>query len=60
MSAEDYSRALLTRRPRVALYGAVPATAWDPGLSYAMGAAGVTVFEEELRSSLLDAMHEQG
>jgi hypothetical protein len=60
MSAKDYAEALATNRARVALNGAVPATTWDPSLGRAMTDAGVAVFEEELRSSLLDSMLDRG
>ena len=56
MSAADYSDALAVQRRRVPFRGAVPPTAWDPSLRVAIQAAGVAVFEEELRAALLDAM----
>jgi hypothetical protein len=34
----------------------VPDTDWDPDLGPAMRTAGVAVYEEELRLTLLDAM----
>ena len=56
MSAADYGGALAGDRQRVPFRSAVPPTPWDPALGDAIAAAGVAVFEEELRASLLDAM----
>jgi uncharacterized protein (TIGR02679 family) len=56
MATADYSAAITTHRSRVELKTPVPATPWDPQLHQAMLAAGVVVFEEELRTTLLDEM----
>jgi uncharacterized protein (TIGR02679 family) len=56
MSAEDYVRALRTDRRRVPLVGTVAPATWDPALTPAMLEAGVAIFEEEVRSELLDSI----
>lgn len=56
MGAEDYRSALGRAPEPVPLTGPVPATPWDPALSAAMDDAGAAVYEEQLRSELLDAM----
>jgi uncharacterized protein (TIGR02679 family) len=56
MTADAYGGAIAVKRQRVPLESAVPDTVWDPALGPAMRAAGVAVYEEELRLTLLDAM----
>lgn len=56
MATRDYTAAISVERSRVAIKPPVPATPWDPQLQHAMSAAGVVVFEEELRTTLLDAI----
>jgi uncharacterized protein (TIGR02679 family) len=56
MTAEAYGRAIAVERQRVRLESAIPDTNWDLALGPAMRAAGVAVYEEELRLDLLDAM----
>lgn len=56
MAAADYSGALIVARQRVPLRGVLPATTWDSALGDAIPAAGVVVYEEELRATLLEAM----
>ncbi len=56
MCSSDYSARLTTSRVRRGLTGAVPPTDWDPPLRGAITHAGVAIFEEEVRSSLLDSM----
>lgn len=56
MTADDYRRATAIRRQRVPLETPLPATAWDPALAGAMTDAGVAVYEEEVRLTLLEAM----
>jgi uncharacterized protein (TIGR02679 family) len=53
----DHYRAAIAARPRPpASLQTVPPTSWDPTLQAAMADEGRVVFEEELRSSLLQAM----
>jgi hypothetical protein len=56
MVTADYSAAIAVKRSRVELKTPVLATPWDPQLREAMSAASVVVFEEELRTTLLDEM----
>jgi uncharacterized protein (TIGR02679 family) len=56
MTADVYGRAVAVKRQRVPLESRMPDTNWDPALGPAMMAAGVAVYEEELRLDLLDAM----
>jgi hypothetical protein len=56
MTADAYGEAIAVQRERVPLESTIPATGWDPGLGPAMRTAGVAVYEEELRITLLDAM----
>ncbi len=56
MSADAYCDAIAVKRHRVPLELAVPDTDWDLDLGLAMKTAGVAVYEEELRLTLLDAM----
>jgi uncharacterized protein (TIGR02679 family) len=56
MTADAYCEAIAVKRQRVPLESAVPDTVWDPALGPAMRAAGVAVYEEELRLTILDAM----
>jgi uncharacterized protein (TIGR02679 family) len=56
MNAVDYLAATASPRRRVPIAGTVPDTAWDPPLRAEMAAAGVAVYEEELRTSLVRAM----
>ena len=56
MSADAYREAIAVKRHRVPLELAVPDTDWDLDLGLAMRTAGVAVYEEELRLTLLDAM----
>lgn len=56
MTAGAYGEAIAVKRQRVPLESAVPNTDWDPALGPAMRTAGVAVYEEELRLTLLDAM----
>ncbi|HEX3795212.1 MAG TPA: TIGR02679 family protein [Acidimicrobiales bacterium] len=56
MTTEAYGRAIAVERQRVPLESAVGDTPWEPSLGPAMRAAGVAVYEEELRLTLLDAM----
>ncbi|MGI8984895.1 MAG: TIGR02679 family protein, partial [Acidimicrobiales bacterium] len=58
MGAADYLAATAAgvRRERVALVGRLPPAPWDPALVEAMAAAGVAVYEEEVRAGLLSAM----
>lgn len=56
MTADTYGKAIAVKRQRVALESQVPDTYWDPALGPAMRAAGVAVYEEELRVTLLNAM----
>jgi uncharacterized protein (TIGR02679 family) len=56
MTADAYGEAIAVTRQRVPLESAVPTTDWDPALGPAMRTAGVAVYEEELRLTLVDAM----
>jgi uncharacterized protein (TIGR02679 family) len=56
MTAGAYLAAVAVERDRIPLRGPVPETAWDPPLAAAMERAGVAVFEEEIRTTLLGAM----
>jgi hypothetical protein len=56
MTADVYGKAIAVKRQRVPLESRVPDTDWDPALGPAMMAAGVAVYEEELRLTLLNAM----
>jgi uncharacterized protein (TIGR02679 family) len=56
MTADAYGQAIAVKRQRVPLESAVPNTDWDPALGPAMRTAGVAVYEEEVRLTLLDAM----
>jgi uncharacterized protein (TIGR02679 family) len=56
MTADAYGEAIAVQRERVPLESMIPDTGWDPALSPAMRTAGVAVYEEELRLTLLDAM----
>jgi uncharacterized protein (TIGR02679 family) len=56
MTADAYCEAIAVKRQRVPLESAVPDTVWDPALGPAMRAAGVAVYEEELRLTILAAM----
>lgn len=53
MQGSDYSAAISDGRERLRLKTAVPATPWDSTLAAVMMSAGVAVFEEEVRQSLL-------
>ena len=56
MTADAYVEAIAVQRERVSLDSMIPDTAWDSALGPAMRSAGVAVYEEELRLTLLDAM----
>jgi uncharacterized protein (TIGR02679 family) len=56
MTADAYFAAIAAPRERVPLESMIPDTGWDPALAPAMRTAGVAVFEEELRLTLLDTM----
>jgi uncharacterized protein (TIGR02679 family) len=56
MTADVYGKAIAVKRQRVPLESRMPDTDWDPSLGPAMMAAGVAIYEEELRLNLLDAM----
>jgi len=56
MTADAYCEAIAVQRERVLLESMIPDTGWDPALGPAMRTAGVAVYEEELRLTLLDAM----
>jgi uncharacterized protein (TIGR02679 family) len=57
MSSADYLAAA-SRRSGQATLETLPPTPWDPGLHTAMAQAGHPVYEEELRTELLQAMVE--
>jgi uncharacterized protein (TIGR02679 family) len=56
MTADAYRAAVAVARQRVPLDAPLPHTGWDPALGPAMVAAGVAVYEEEVRLALLDGM----
>lgn len=56
MGSDDYRSALGGAPEPVPLTASVPPTPWDPALSAAMTDGGVAVYEEQLRTELLDAM----
>ena len=56
MTADAYCEAIAVQRERVPLESMIPDTDWDPALGPAMRTAGVSVYEEEIRLTLLDAM----
>jgi uncharacterized protein (TIGR02679 family) len=56
MTADAYGEAIAVQRERVPLESTIPDTGWDPVLGPAMRTAGVVVYEEELRITLLEAM----
>lgn len=57
MQGSDYSAALSDGRERLRLKTTVPATPWDSTLATVMMSAGVAVFEEEVRQTLLQEIH---
>ena len=60
MSAEDYRPAASRAQGHVPLAGPLPPTPWDPALRPAMAAVGTAVYEEQLRSAILDAIAASG
>jgi uncharacterized protein (TIGR02679 family) len=58
MDASDYRRARSPSGARV--LGAIPPTPWDPALARVMAQERRAVYEEEVRSELLEAMLEIG
>jgi uncharacterized protein (TIGR02679 family) len=56
MTADAYRAAVVVERRRVPLQGDLPPTPWDPELATAMRGAGVAVYEEEVRFTLLRTM----
>ncbi|HSH62035.1 MAG TPA: DUF2399 domain-containing protein, partial [Acidimicrobiales bacterium] len=56
MGAGDYLAAARTGDATSVSLARLPATPWDPSLQAAMGEGGRPVYEEELRSELLEAM----
>ena len=54
MGRDDYEAAVAALPALEPLDGEVPSTPWDPGLSAALDAAGVRVFEEQVIDELLD------
>ena len=56
MDAASYRAAAGGPAVAVPLAGAMPATPWDPPLAAAMSALGLAVYEEQLRTTLIDAM----
>ena len=56
MDEASYRAAALHAGVSVPLAGPMPATRWDPPLAAAMSALGVAVYEEQLRTTLIDEM----
>jgi uncharacterized protein (TIGR02679 family) len=58
MGAREYLSAVSSAHDREGIKGSVPPTPWDPELQTAMQRHEAAVFEEDLRTDLLDAIRE--